>query len=84
MTSPAKLYAKLLDNPRATVSFRGFEGLIRSFGFVLTRIKGSHPSYRHDDVAGPLVVQPRGAEAVSYQVRDFLDTVREHDLTMDE
>lgn len=83
MTSPAKLYAKLLDNPGATISFRDFERLLAAFGFVLDRSKGSHRAYLHPGLHRPLIVQPRGADAKNYQVRDFLDKVRELGATLD-
>ena len=34
MTRPDKLYAKLLANPRAAISFRDFEKLLAAFGFA--------------------------------------------------
>lgn len=80
MTSPAKLYAKLLENPRATVSFRDFERLLIGTGFALDRTTGSHRHYVHPDVPGLLTVQPQGNDAKRYQVRQFLVMTREHRL----
>ena len=42
MTRPDKLYAKLLSNPRAAISFRDFEKLLAAFGFENARTVGSH------------------------------------------
>lgn len=83
MTRPPKLYQDLLQNPRATVSYRDFERLMVSFGFELQRTRGSHRAYAHAQVANLMIVQPKGADAKSYQVREFLDMVEDHGLTMD-
>ena len=42
MTRIDKLYAQLLANPRATISFRDFEKLLKAFGFEHVRTTGSH------------------------------------------
>ena len=42
MTRINKLYANLLANPRAPISFRDFEKLLRAFGFEHVRTNGSH------------------------------------------
>lgn len=83
MTQIAKLYARVLANPRGH-SFREFERLLRAFGFVELRQRGSHRSYRHPASDELLVIQPRGPEAKAYQVRQFLDIVQLHGLLMDE
>lgn len=83
MTQIAKLYARALANPRG-LSFLEFERLLRAFGFVELRQRGSHRSYRHPASEELLVIQPRGAEAKDYQVRFFLDIVRELGLKLDE
>lgn len=82
MTSPAKLYAKLLANPAAVVSFRDFERMLSAFGFVHERARGSHRAYIHPDIQRSISVQPRGADAKPYQVRDFMDMVEEYGLSM--
>jgi predicted RNA binding protein YcfA (HicA-like mRNA interferase family) len=84
MTQIAKLYARLLADPGATLSFREFELLLHAFGFVHGRTKGSHRSYIHLACNRPLVVQPKGKDAKRYQVREFLGMIEQYDLTMDE
>jgi predicted RNA binding protein YcfA (HicA-like mRNA interferase family) len=84
MTRLAKLYAWILANPRASVSFREFQNLMEAFGFELVRIKGSHHQYRHAQVPGILSIQPVGKEAKSYQIGQFLDMVQQFGLTMGE
>lgn len=82
MTSPAKLYAKLLDNPNVVISFRDFEQMLRAFGFALRGQSGSHRSYRHPATPTILTIQPNGKDAVPYQVRKFLAMVEAYGLTL--
>lgn len=82
MTRIAKLYERLLDNPRPIISFRDFETLLRAFGFELARTTGSHRHYSHPRVAAILTVQPRGKDAVPYQVKRLLAVIAEYDLHM--
>ena len=80
MTRPDKLYAKLLSNPRAAISFRDFEKLLAAFGFENARAVGSHRQYVHPKLNRPFPVQPTGKDAKRYQVREFLELVEEHGL----
>lgn len=80
MTRIDKLYARLLANPRATISFRDFEKLLTAFGFKHVRTKGSHKIYVHPELSRPLPVQPTSKDAKAYQVREFLELVEEHGL----
>ncbi|MES2445293.1 MAG: type II toxin-antitoxin system HicA family toxin [Pseudomonadota bacterium] len=83
MTQIAKLYAWLLANPGASISFQDFERLLRAFGFTLNRTVGSHRQYVHPRVPRPLPVQPSGKDAKRYQVREFLDMIERYDLSID-
>lgn len=80
MTRIDKLYERLLANPRATISFRDFEKLLKAFGFGHVRTTGSHRQYVHPKLLRPLPVQPTSKDAKVYQVREFLELVREHGL----
>ncbi len=80
MVKPAKLYTLLLQSADRTVSFRDFIALIEAFGFVHSRTKGSHQSYKHPSCPRLMVIQPIGKDAKRYQVREFLDLVREYAL----
>ena len=82
MTRIDKLFAKLLENPRATISFRDFEKLLKAFGFEHDRTKGSRKLWVHPDVPKIMNVQVDGKDAKSYQVREFLELVEEHGLYM--
>ncbi|MCF8881931.1 type II toxin-antitoxin system HicA family toxin [Erythrobacter sp. SN021] len=80
MTRIDKLYSRLLTNPRAALSFRELEKLLRAFGFEHDRTKGSHMIWVHPKVPRPFPVQPSGKHAKPYQVREFLEMVEEHGL----
>lgn len=84
MVKSSKLYALLLQSTDRTVSFRDFIALLEAFGFVHSRTKGSHLSYKHPTCPKLMVIQPLGKDAKRYQVREFLDLVREFELRMEE
>lgn len=83
MTRVDKLYASLLANPRAPISFREFERLLRAFGFEHVRTKGSHAIWIHRQLARPFPIQPTGKDAKLYQIREFLELIEEHGLYME-
>lgn len=80
MTRVAKVYAALLANPRLQISFRDLESLHLAFGFECRGRKGSHRTYKHPAVPVILTIQPRGKDALPYQVKRLLEVVREYDL----
>ncbi len=80
MTRPIKLYERLLANSNALIPFRDFEALLRAFGFEKYPGKGSHSNHKHPDVPYILTIQPRGKNAVPYQVKRLLAVVEEFDL----
>jgi predicted RNA binding protein YcfA (HicA-like mRNA interferase family) len=79
MVRPAKLYEQLLQSTARTVSLRDFVSLIEALGFEEARVRGSHRCFRHPDCPQLLVVQPKGADAKRYQVRELLDMVESLD-----
>jgi predicted RNA binding protein YcfA (HicA-like mRNA interferase family) len=84
MTKPSKLYEQLLVNPNAIVTFADLDGLFAAFGFRMHRGKGSHRNYKHPEVPVILTAQPRGKDAVPYQVKRLLAVVKEYDLHISE
>lgn len=80
MTQLAKLYARLLANPNMIISFSDFERLYAAFGFQMRPGKGSHRNFKHPDVPIILTSQPRGKEAVPYQVKRLLAIIGEYGL----
>ena len=84
MTKAAKLYAWIVANPRAAIPFRDFERLVVAFGFTLRRTTGSHRHYARPDLPTVVTIQPRGKDAKSYQVQQFLAICTEYGLTLDD
>ena len=82
MSKWSKLYQQLLVSRSRSVSFRDFEALLRAFGFVHERTTGSHRHFTHPRIAWTFTIQPRGKDAVRYQVKRLLELVREYDLHM--
>ncbi|MBB4860413.1 putative RNA binding protein YcfA (HicA-like mRNA interferase family) [Novosphingobium chloroacetimidivorans] len=82
MVRPAKLYELLLQSTSRSVAFRDFIALIEAFGFEEARQRGSHRCFAHPDCTKLLVVQPKGADAKRYQVRELLDMIEEFGLTL--
>lgn len=84
MTKPSKLYAQLLANPNTIISFRELRALFAAFGFAERQGKGDHFNYKHPKVPQILTAQPRGKDAVPYQVKRLLAVVNEYDLHISE
>jgi predicted RNA binding protein YcfA (HicA-like mRNA interferase family) len=84
MTKPSKLYEQLLANPNAIISFTDLDALFAAFGFVMRQGKGSHRNYKHRKMPLILTAQPRGKDAVPYQVKRLLAVVKEYDLHISE
>jgi hypothetical protein len=64
-----KLLGKILRGASdANIPFDGFRGLLRELGFD-ERVKGSHHIFSKDGVTEILNLQPKGAKAKPYQVR---------------
>jgi len=84
MAKISKMYLRLLKGVGTNVTFREFVTLIEAFGFISDRTRGSHQVFVHPDCPRPLVVQPDGKDAKRYQVRQFLDMVKEYGLKLEE
>ena len=84
MSQIAKLYARLVADPKTVTRFDDFTRLLKAFGFILNRTRGSHQVFVHPDCPRPLVLQPLGKDAKRYQVGQFLDMIEEYGLKLDE
>jgi predicted RNA binding protein YcfA (HicA-like mRNA interferase family) len=82
MSKISKLYEKFLD--RRGLTFVEFQRLLEAFGYRLDRVRGSHHTYRHNDFAQRVQIQPRGKDAKDYQIDQFRDIVEKYGLTLDE
>ena len=78
---------KLLDRilrgmSDANIPFDGLCHLLRRLGFAL-RVKGSHHIFIRDGVEEILNLQPRGANAKPYQVKQVRDVILKYKLAED-
>jgi predicted RNA binding protein YcfA (HicA-like mRNA interferase family) len=84
MTRLAKLYARVLNDPGASITFREFERLLSALGFTHQRTVGSHRLFTHSRVPRPFPVQAAGKDAKPYQVRQLLAIVEQYELGLTE
>jgi len=76
-----KLLRKIL-NSQQNVAFADLVNLAEGFGFRLSRVKGSHHIFIHDDVTQLLNLQNVNGQAKPYQVRQFLKLVEQYNLEL--
>ena len=69
MTQRDRILSQILDGRSdANVNFNELLNLLRSLGFS-ERIRGSHHIFTREDVQEIMNLQPRGAKAKAYQVK---------------
>jgi len=69
MTQKDKLLSQILGGRSdANVNFNELRSLLRSLGFS-ERIRGSHHIFAREDVQEIVNLQPKGAKAKAYQVK---------------
>lgn len=78
---PRKILEKILAGS-INVSFRDFRKLIEAFGFLLSRVRGSHHIFIHPDVSELVNVQDVSGKAKPYQIRQFLKLIEEYNLKL--
>ena len=80
MSKHAKLLEKiLLANSDANIPFDGLCHLLRRLGFQM-RVRGSHHIFACDGVEEILNLQPRGASAKNYQVKQVRNLILKYKL----
>lgn len=84
MSKKAKLYARI-RNSQKNIRFQDFCTLMEYFGFVLMRVRGSHHLFQHPEIDELVNAQPmKNDMAKTYQVRQFLKLVEDHDLQLED
>ena len=58
--------------------------LVRSFGFRLSRVEGSHHIFVHPDIPELVNIQEIRGEAKPYQVRQFVKLVEKYSLHLED
>lgn len=83
MASDKKIFDAIVGGRGGTIAFRDLEHLLRSLGFRLDRISGSHHIYVHPRVSRPLSIQPIGKDAKRYQIKQLDDMIKEFKLQLE-
>ena len=78
-----KLLAKIKNNHR-NVSYSDFVTLVKAYGFMHTRGKGSHEIYRRYDIPKIVNIQNHKGKAKPYQVEQFLKVIEEFNLQLED
>jgi hypothetical protein len=81
MSKHARLLEKvLLGSADANIPFEGLCGLLQRLGFR-TRVRGSHHIFHREGVEEILNLQPRGASAKPYQVKQVRNVILKYKLS---
>jgi predicted RNA binding protein YcfA (HicA-like mRNA interferase family) len=83
MSKKQKLLRQILNNQK-NVSFQDLVSLVEAFGFGLSRINGSHHIFIHPNIPNLVNIQDVKGKAKPYQVRQFLNLVETHNLTIED
>lgn len=78
-----RLLERLRRGHCENVSFGDFCDLLEAFGFTLHRITGSHHFFYHPFLPRPLSIQPRGRQAKTPQIRQFLREIDHYNLSLE-
>ena len=76
-----KLLEKVLSGSK-NIHFNEMILLVESFGFRLSRVKGSHFIFAHPEIPELVNLQEKNGKAKPYQVREFLQLVEKYDLEL--
>lgn len=76
-----KLLEQAINNPKG-VRFNDLVSLVVAFGFEFERQRGSHHIYRHPVKRVQLNLQSEKGMAKPYQVRQFIQAIEVHALTL--
>jgi predicted RNA binding protein YcfA (HicA-like mRNA interferase family) len=76
-----KLLEKVLAGSK-NISFNELIALVESFGFYLSRVRGSHFIFVHPQIPELINLQEKNGKAKPYQVREFLQLVEQYHLEL--
>lgn len=80
MGKQQKLLLQILSGTSdANISFDGLCGLLKHLGFD-ERIRSSHHIFTKDNIEGILNLQPKGAKAKPYQVKQVRNVILKYKL----
>ena len=78
-----KILKKLAQGDLRNVSFADMAGLVKDFGFTLSRTRGSHHIFAHPDIPELVNLQDVAGEAKPYQIRQFLRLVEKYNIKLE-
>ena len=79
---PHKSLRKAVSSP-ASLRFEEACALARAFGFHLSRVRGSHHIFAHENVREFVNLQDVRGKAKPYQVKQLLALVEEYNLSLE-
>jgi len=84
LVHPRRLLLRLTSGSTRNVSFSDMRRLVESFGFVLSRVRGSHHIFIHPHVPELVNLQDVRGQAKPYQIRQFLRLVERYALGLED
>jgi predicted RNA binding protein YcfA (HicA-like mRNA interferase family) len=78
---PRKTLERILFGSK-NIRFNDLTGMVRAFGFRLSRISGSHHIFMHPGIPELVNLQEVGGQAKPYQVRQFMKLVERYNLQL--
>ncbi len=79
-----RLLQRLQHGNVQNVDFDDLDNLLRGFGYRLVRQTGSHRVYGNDGAHSRLNFQIRNGQAKDYQVRQFPESIKRYNLTLED
>ena len=80
---PRKTLEKILFGSK-NIRFDDLAALVRAFGFLLSRISGSHHIFTHPRIPELVNLQDVRGQAKPYQVRQFMKLVERYNLQLED
>ncbi|MCK4629342.1 MAG: type II toxin-antitoxin system HicA family toxin [Sedimentisphaerales bacterium] len=77
-----KLLAKAIRGSK-DIRFNEMVSLVESFGFYLSRVKGSHHIFVHPEIPELINLQNVGGRAKPYQIRQFIRLIERYNLILE-
>ena len=77
-----KLLAKAIRGSK-DIRFNEMVSLVESFGFYLSRVKGSHHIFVHTEIQELINLQNVGGKAKPYQIRQFIRLIERYNLILE-
>jgi predicted RNA binding protein YcfA (HicA-like mRNA interferase family) len=82
MAKLKKILAKVLSGSK-NIAFEDFVRLVEGFGFLLSRVSGSHHIFVHDSVKELVNLQNVKGQVKPYQVKQVMELIERYNLEME-